>query len=482
MEPEMDALKVPILPDEHQSSSPTPWSSRLTKRIIIPTAVSGALALGIFSFFLNFNPAPVPLSGSLYSVIIDAGSSGSRVHVFKYSIDQSGAPVFSFAPDNHKVSRFRDGLSTYANNLEGAKEKVEELVDFAKEIVPQDMWSRTDIRLMATAGMRAIAETDQESILNIAKQVFRSRPGFHFRDEWAYIVSGSDEGLYAWIIANHALGLLGNTGTTGIVELGGASAQVTFELSNQQVNSLDSHTKTCNSFPYRIYSHSFPNYGKDAALKRLMDNLQYSGGEEDVEDPCTPQGYTYQNNRRKYLSVFLADESEYTRLVAAGNFARCKIKTLELLQEGSEMCPSNSCAIGSTYTPPVQGRFLATSNFAYTSEFFHLDEQNWMSDLRQKGEAFCQKTWEALKVKYRRTPHYSEEYLRGYCFSSAYIIAMLERLGFNDESTIEFSNEVHGTSLDWASGAFIDSFSQPSIAPAPSPALTSGDSRKFLGF
>ncbi|XP_019101844.1 PREDICTED: probable apyrase 3, partial [Camelina sativa] len=248
MEPEMDALKVPILP-EHQSSSPTPWSSRLTKRIIIPTAISGALALGIFSFFLNFNPVPVPLSGSLYSVVIDAGSFGSRVHVFKYSIDQSGAPVFSFAPDNYKVSRFRDGLSTYANNLEGAKAKVEELVDFAKEIVPKGMWSRTDIRLMATAGMRAIAETDQESILNTAKQVFRSPPGFYFRDEWAYIISGSDEGLYAWIIANHALGLLGNTGTTGIVELGGASAQVTFELSNQQVNSLDSHTKTCNSFP-----------------------------------------------------------------------------------------------------------------------------------------------------------------------------------------------------------------------------------------
>ena len=39
---------------------------------------------------------------------------------------------------------------------------------------------------------------------------------------------GSDEGLYAWVVANHALGTLGGDPlkTIGIIELGGASAQV----------------------------------------------------------------------------------------------------------------------------------------------------------------------------------------------------------------------------------------------------------------
>ena len=42
--------------------------------------------------------------------------------------------------------------------------------------------------------------------------------------------AGSDEGLYAWIVANYALGTLGGDPylTTGIIELGGASAQVFF--------------------------------------------------------------------------------------------------------------------------------------------------------------------------------------------------------------------------------------------------------------
>lgn len=39
---------------------------------------------------------------------------------------------------------------------------------------------------------------------------------------------GSDEGIYAWVTANYALGTLGSDPqkTTGIIELGGASAQV----------------------------------------------------------------------------------------------------------------------------------------------------------------------------------------------------------------------------------------------------------------
>ncbi|EOA25100.1 hypothetical protein CARUB_v10018407mg [Capsella rubella] len=476
MNPEMDELKAPILPD-HQPSSPP---SKLKKRIIIPTVISGALALGIVSLLLNLNPAPVPAppSGNLYSAIIDAGSSGSRVHVFKYSIDQFGVPVFNFGSLNYESFSIPDGLSTFANNLDGAKVKVQELVDFAKAKIPELMWSRSDIRLMATAGMRLIAYDDRENILNAAREVLHAS-GLSFRDEWASVISG----LYAWVIANYALGSLGNdkSPTTGILELGGASAQVTFVSSDKLVSHVDSRNKTYGSVPYNIYSHSFPDSGKDAAIKRLMDKLQKSTvGDEKVKDPCTPKGYKYVNHQNKYLSVFLADESEYTKLEAAGDFTDCKTKTLELLKEQNDMCPSSYCAIGSTYTPKLKGNsFLATASFFFTSTFFKLDQKFWYSDLRHKGDAFCRKDWDELVKEYEGT---DLEYLRGYCFSSAYIISMFERLG---TPRVIFSNKVKNTPLNWALGAFIDTVSQPSISPAPSPAPTYGNgdnSRRFLGF
>ena len=47
----------------------------------------------------------------------------------------------------------------------------------------------TEVRLMATAGMRLLEAPAQEKILGVARSVLGSS-GFLFRDEWASVISG----------------------------------------------------------------------------------------------------------------------------------------------------------------------------------------------------------------------------------------------------------------------------------------------------
>ncbi|CAN1301590.1 Probable apyrase 6, partial [Linum perenne] len=56
------------------------------------------------------------------------------------------------------------------------------------------MWRDTEIRLMATAGMRLLECDVQGKVMEGCRNVLRES-GFLFMDEWASVISGSDEGV-----------------------------------------------------------------------------------------------------------------------------------------------------------------------------------------------------------------------------------------------------------------------------------------------
>uniref|UniRef100_A0A1J3CPI0 apyrase n=1 Tax=Noccaea caerulescens TaxID=107243 RepID=A0A1J3CPI0_NOCCA len=466
-----DPLMVQIKLDHHHQSPPsstytfTKPKSKPTKSIILQMVASVAITLGLLFVFYSILFSVWKWRSSFrYSVVIDAGSSGSRIHVFRYWIE-SGKPVFDFGEENYGSLKLSPGLSSYADNPEGASASVTELVEFAKGRVPVGMLEKSEIRLMATAGMRLLEVSVQEQILQVTRAVLRSS-GFMFQDEWASVISGSDEGVYAWVVANYAIGSLGGDPlqTTGIVELGGASAQVTF-VSSEVVPPEFSRTISYGNVAYKLYSHSFLHFGQDAAHEKLSESLRNSAanstGEGIVTDPCTPKGY-------------ILDKNLSGSIQAAGNFSKCRSATFAMLQEGKENCAYKHCSIGSTFTPDLQGRFLATENFYYTSNFFGLEEKDWLTQMISAGKSFCGEEWSKLKEKYPTT---KEKYLHRYCFSSAYIISLLhDSLGFAlDDERIEFANKAgdKNIALDWALGAFI-------LNTPTSTSGSSGKSRKML--
>jgi Golgi nucleoside diphosphatase len=126
------------------------------------------------------------------------------------------------------------GLSDYANALEGAAASVQALVEFALEKVragtslarsacllrfinqqlmlcptqvPAASRPVTPIHLLATAGLRLLPKQQSEEVLDTVRGVL-GKSGFLFKLEWARILPGELEGLYAWAAFNFASGTL----------------------------------------------------------------------------------------------------------------------------------------------------------------------------------------------------------------------------------------------------------------------------------
>lgn len=397
-----------------------------------------------------------------YRIIIDGGSTGTRIHVFRYRV-VGGKPMFDFGESGLASMRVSPGLSAYADDPDAAGLSVVRLLEFVKSNVPKKLWGETEIRLMATAGLRLLDVGVQEPILESCRGVLKES-GFRFHDEWASVITGSDEGVYAWVVANYALGTLGGDSlqTTGIIELGGASAQVTF-VSSEPMPAEFSRTVSFGNTSYNLYSHSFLHFGQNVAFKSLRESLMSRALELAAEsvhkgihiDPCSPKGYLHDRETGKLSPDSLAERNEYlSSLQSRGNFSECRSAALMLLQKDKEKCSYDHCYLGSTFMPKLQGQFLATENFFYTSKFFGLRSRAFLSNLVMAGQNFCGQDWSRLKNKYHSV---NDEDLLHYCFSSAYIVALLhDSFGIAlDDDRIRFANQVENIPLDWALGAFI---------------------------
>lgn len=123
-----------------------------------------------------------------YGIVIDGGSTGTRIHVFNYKV-QDGILKYDFGKNGLASMKVNPGLSSYAEEPDKAGAAVGELLEFGRKRVPREYWRDTEIRLMATAGMRLLENDVQEKILEACRKVLRGS-GFRFYDDWAAVISG----------------------------------------------------------------------------------------------------------------------------------------------------------------------------------------------------------------------------------------------------------------------------------------------------
>ena len=360
----------------------------------------------------------------------------------------SGLPEVSLTERTLKVG---PGLSSFAKEPAGAGPALADLIAFARKEVPEEDWARTPIFLLATAGLRMLRAEDQEAILASCRVFLHSQSPFRFRDEWARVLPGDNEGIYGWVAANYAAGALGPLSRgdasrlLGVVELGGASAQVTMLVPPRKpgVPPPSGGAPAAPIVPLKVgsldvdlFTHSWLGFGQEAAQ---AEALRIASEEGNKESPCLPQGYTNEGG-----------------VTGAGDYEGCR-RLANRIVGSPKACGGPHCLNGLA-VPELSGAFLATENFFYTGEFFRLQADAMPIEFERVGKAFCSESWDSVLKRYNEVP---EKDLLKYCFSTSYIGAMINNLGFAKTSTeVRFSNTVtnqEGVSsgVDWPLGALL---------------------------
>ncbi|KAJ2877432.1 Guanosine-diphosphatase, partial [Coemansia asiatica] len=95
-----------------------------------------------------------------YVLMIDAGSTGSRIHVYKFNYCKDHPEL-----EDEIFEQVKGGLSSFGDNADGAAHSLDGLMDVAMKGVPEQLRSCTPIAVKATAGLRMLGTEKSERIL-----------------------------------------------------------------------------------------------------------------------------------------------------------------------------------------------------------------------------------------------------------------------------------------------------------------------------
>lgn len=228
-----------------------------------------------------------------YGIVFDAGSSGTRIHVYTWQTGGGGAKNdFDLVSDD--LLKIKPGLSAYKDRPSDAGASLAPLIEYARSKIPADAVASTPMFLMATAGLRMVGEAAKDAILG-SVATYLGTTGYLFRPAWATVLDGRDEGLFGWVTVNYLLNALypGGAEPAGIIDLGGGSVQIVFPTSAATPPAAAGLAQALEFGGRRhpLYVKSHLGFGLDAARTSLLD-LLVTRSKEPVTHPCLPRGAT----------------------------------------------------------------------------------------------------------------------------------------------------------------------------------------------
>ncbi|NWR65414.1 ENTP4 diphosphohydrolase, partial [Bucorvus abyssinicus] len=444
-----------------------------------------------------------------YGIVVDCGSSGSRIFVYCWP-RHNGNPhdlldIKQMRDKNRKpvVMKIKPGISEFASSPEKVSDYISPLLSFAAEHVPRAKHKETPLYILCTAGMRILPESQQKAILEDLLTDIPVHFDFLFSDSHAEVISGKQEGVYAWIGINFVLGRFEHTDdedeaivevhvpgsenreaivrkrTVGILDMGGVSTQIAYEVpktvsfaSSQQEevakNLLAEFNLGCDAHQtehvYRVYVATFLGFGGNAARQRYEDSLftstalknrllgKQTGMTSDSPylDPCLPldaQDEIQQNGQILYLR-------------GTGDFNLCR----EIIQPFMNKTNETQTSLNGIYQPAVHfqnSEFYGFSEFYYcTEDVLRMGGDYNAAKFTKAAKDYCATKWSVLRERFDRglyASHADLHRLKYQCFKSAWMYEVFHS-GFSfpvSYGNLKTALQVYDKEVQWTLGAIL---------------------------
>ncbi|CAO1632997.1 unnamed protein product [Sympodiomycopsis kandeliae] len=348
-----------------------------------------------------------------YAIMIDAGSTGSRVHVYKFNYCKDSPEL-----EDEVFEMLRPGLSSFAGNPKGAADSLRPLLTRSLASVPKTLQGCTPIAVKATAGLRLLGGTQSGDILREVRRMLKEEYPFPLADgknglqeltgghidvqgKAVEIMEGKDEGVFAWITVNYLLGLIGpplpgqpanaNQQTAAVMDLGGASTQIVFEPkreSGEQGMRPGEHVYELKDFggrDYTLYQNSYLGYGLMQARKSINSLAAFAhayshpdavrtgatvaGASVKIPSPCFALGTEKKTKIARIGGSGKEDEAEATFVGTTGGFDACR-RLVEVVMDKDAVCASAPCSFAGVYQPSLMSTFKSGAPIVALSYFY----------------------------------------------------------------------------------------------------------------
>lgn len=354
-----------------------------------------------------------------YALMIDAGSTGSRMHVYTFSNClppgiKPDSPAAADALPTLKDELFypiTPGLSSYKGNPRAAAESLTELMQKAYNAVPKSEHACTPVAVKATAGLRLLGARESQEILDEVESWLKREWPFHVVDDGVVIMDGKDEGVYAWITINYVScdlsscrvvsqlvslayrssdvltlvaptskqlsGLVGpghgKGASAAVMDLGGASTQIVFEPSfptNAKLSPGDHvYDLSFAGADHVLYQHSHLGYGLMQARRSVHNLVAFTWVWQSVtkgkhkewadltERDEIPNPCLVKDGRKTVLLDPPGRPAvNVTFIGTGGGFEACR-RVVDVVMAKDALCDVEPCAFGGVYQPRLMETF-----------------------------------------------------------------------------------------------------------------------------